>query len=75
MQVLFQMSGETYYYDRDGEWQMSQMATTTRPDGSADTQVLLRQSLGMLELTSCMAHLPFTEEAYLPEAFEQHNDR
>ena len=75
MQVLFQMSGETYYYDRNGEWQMSQMATTMRPDGSADTQVLLRQPLGVLDLVSCMAHLPFTEDAYLPEAFEQRNDK
>ena len=70
-----QMSGETYYYDRNGDWQISQMSTKTRPDGSADTQVLLRQPLGMLDLVSCMAHLPFTEDAYLPEAFEQRDDK
>ena len=73
--ILMQISGETYYYDRNGDWQISQMSTRTRPDGSADTQVLLRQPLGGLNLVSCMAHLPFTEDAYLPEAFEEHDDK
>ena len=58
-QILMQMSGETYYYDRDGEWQISQMSTKTRADGSVNTQVLLRQPLGVLDLVSCMAPLPF----------------
>ena len=73
--ILMQMSGETYYYDRDSEWQISKMSTKTRPDGPADTQVLLRQPMGGLTLVSCMAHLPFTEDAYLPEAFEDHGDK
>ena len=75
MTVLMQQSGETYYYDRNGEWQISSMSTMVRPDGSADTQVRLREVLAGLNLISCMSHLPFTEDCYLPEAFEDHGDK
>ena len=53
--VLMEVSGETYLYDRDGEWLISSMSTTTDAAGNQDTEVLLRQP--MAALRSAAAHL------------------
>ncbi len=36
--VLMEVSGETYLYDRDGEWLISSMSTTTDAAGNHRTQ-------------------------------------
>ena len=72
--VLLQVSGETYAYNRVGEWQISSMATEAGRDGEAVTDVAIGQPLAALppaSLRSCAAQLPYPEQI-LPEAFEEH---
>ena len=69
--VLLEISGETYTYDRDGEWQISSMSTSAGRDGEAVVDVAIRQP--MAGLRSCAAQLPYPEQL-LPEAFEEHDD-
>ena len=69
--VLMEVSGETYLYDRDGEWLISSMSTTTDAAGNQDTEVLLRQP--MAGLRSAAAHLPHPE-LICESAFEEHDD-
>ena len=70
--VLLEVSGETYTYNRDGEWQISSMATEAGRDGEAIVDVAIRQP--MAGLRSCAAQLPYPEQI-LPEAFEEHPDK
>ena len=70
--VILEVSGETYTYNRDGEWQISSMATESGRDGEAVVDVAIRQP--MAALRSCAAQLPYPEQI-LPEAFEEHPDK
>ena len=61
--VLLEVSGETYTYNRAGEWQISSMATEAGRDGEAVTDVAIRQPMAALpplptSLRSCAAQLP-----------------
>ena len=70
--VLMEVSGETYTYDRNGEWQISSMSTEAGRDGEAVVDVAIREP--MAGLRSCAAQLPYPEQI-LPEAFEEHDDK
>ena len=70
--VLLEVSGETYTYDRNREWQISSMSTEAGRDGEAVVDVAIRQP--MAGLRSCAAHLPYPDQI-LPEAFEEHDDK
>ena len=70
--VLLEVSGETYTYNRDGEWQISSMATEAGRGGEAVVDMAIRQP--MAGLRSCGAQLPYPEQI-LPEAFEEHPDK
>ena len=88
--VLMEISGQVFFYDRDGNWLISAMATYTPstrkrligkqgPQAPAPkTDVALHRDLSQgdpLGAISGAAFLPHDPEAYLDEAFEQHNDR
>ena len=68
---MMEVSGETYLYDRDGEWLISSMSTTTDAAGNQDTEVLLRQP--MAGLRNAAAHLPHPE-LICESACEEHDD-
>ena len=70
--VLLEVSGETYTYNRNREWQISSMSTEAGRDGEAVVDVAIRQP--MAGLRSCAAHLPYPDQI-LPEAFEEHDDK
>ena len=70
--ALLEVSGETYAYNREGEWKISSMATEAGRDGEAVVDVAIRQP--MAGLRSCAAHLLYPEQI-LPEAFEEHSDK
>ena len=70
--VLLEVSGETYTYDRDREWQISSMSTEAGRDGEAVVNVAIRQP--MAGHRSCAAQLPYPEQI-LHEAFEEHPDK
>ena len=67
-----EISGETFTYDREGEWLISEM-TTTIQDGEAVTSASLRQPLGASPV-SCAAFLPFPE-LIVECAFDSHDDK
>ena len=69
--VLMEISGETYYYDREGEWLISSLSTVTDAAGNQDTSVALRQPLAGLR--SAAAHLPHPE-LICESAFQQFDD-
>ena len=69
-QVLMELSGEVWKYDRDGDWLISSMQTRVDPTGAEDTQVLLRQPMAGLQ--SVAAHLP-SPEHILDSAWVDHD--
>ena len=89
--VLMEISGQVFFYDRDGNWLISAMATyvpsarrrVTGKQGppaapAPRTEVALHRDLSQgdpLGAVSGASFLPHDPEAYLEEAFEQHPDR
>ena len=69
--VLMEIYGETFSYDRQGEWLISAM-TTDIQDGEAVTSALMRQPLGAGPV-SCASFLPYSD-CILDCAFETHDD-
>ena len=69
--MLMEVSGETFTYDRTGEWLISSL-TTEIQDGEAVTSALMRQPLGAGPM-SCAAFLPYADEI-VDCAFEAHDD-
>ena len=59
--VLLEVSGETYTYDRDGEWQISSMSTEAGRDGEAVVHVAIRQPMGGSPLLCSAATVPRTD--------------
>ena len=50
--VFVEVSGETYTYNRDGEWQISSMATEAGRDGEAVADVAIRQPMAAFRRAS-----------------------
>ena len=69
--MLMEVSGETFSYDRDGEWLISAL-TTDIQDGEAVTSALMRQPLGAGPV-SCASFLPYSD-CIVDCAFETHDD-
>ena len=76
--VLADISGQTFSYDRDGQWLISAMGTTVDQHGRGRTEAVLHQDLGQGDplqgYSGAAAFLPHPPECYLDEAFEQHED-
>ena len=71
--VLMEVSGETYYYDREGQWLMSSMSTEVDAEtGLEDTQVQMRVPMGTLR--GLAAHLPHADQI-CDSAWEEHADK
>ena len=80
--VLLEVSGETYYYDRDREWLKSELVTTPSAHGPA-VQAILNRPLGALPaeaahvggaLRAAAAHIPCADWV-LAEAWVARDDR
>ena len=69
--VLMQVSNETFTYNREGQWLISQLTTSVQ-DGVASTQAVMRQPLG--SLLSCAAFLAHADHV-VDSAFESHDDK
>ena len=75
--VLQEISGQVFFYDREGTWLISAMGTTVDENGRAHTQAVLHKDLSEgdpLKAFSGAAFLPHPPECFLEEAFEQHDD-
>jgi len=76
--VLMEISGQTFYYDREGTWLISAMGTTVDQNGRARTKAVMHQDLsrGAPLRGGAMgaAFLPHPPECFLDEAFETHDD-
>ena len=76
--VLADFSGQSFSYDRDGQWLISAMGATVDQHGRGRTEAVLHQDLGrgdpLQAYSGAAAFLPHDPECYLDEAFEQHDD-
>jgi hypothetical protein len=72
LQTIYEVSGETFKLDRDGDWLISSLSTVVDGQGQITTEAKMRQPLGSLR--NCASFLPFPDQV-LPVAFENHNDR
>ena len=75
--VLQEISGQVFYYDRDGTWLISAMGTTLNEHGHPQTEAVMHQDLSQgdpLKAYGGAAFLPHDPDCYLEEAFEQHDD-
>lgn len=68
--VLYEFSGERYFYLADEEWRISAMETRPREDGELVTQTTLRRPLGVLS-DSDVLH----SERFISQAFEERPDK
>ena len=75
--VLMEISGQVFYYDRDGQWLISAMGTSSDSGWSPHTEAVMHQDLSQgdpLKAYGGAAFLPHDPECYLEEAFEKHDD-
>jgi hypothetical protein len=70
--VLLEISGETWYYDRDRPWLISEMETTPTDHGP-QVNVRARQVMAAGPVAAT-AHIPFAEHV-IPEAWQEHDDK
>ena len=82
--VILEISGETYEYDQEGEWDVNRMATTPSPGGTPVTTVRfhlpMRRAMALLQVHQPLGHrgqasfVPFPDDV-LDAAWEEHSDR
>jgi len=75
--VLQEISGQAFYYDKEGSWLISAMGITVDEFGNSRTEAVMHQDLSQgdpLKAYGGAAFLPHDPEFYLEEAFEQHDD-
>ena len=85
-----EISGQEFFYDREGTWLISAMATyiptvkrrvtgkQAEARGAPRTEAVLHRDLSQgdpLGAVSSASFLPHDPEAYLEEAFQRHEDR
>ena len=64
-----EVSGETFTYNREGQWLISALTTSVQ-DGAATTQAVMRQPLGSLRCAGFLAHADHVVDS----AFQIHDD-
>ena len=73
--LLQELSGESWYYDPEGDWTISTLVTKSDGESPPKTEVTMRQKMRAPRYLVNAAFLPFEPEQFVDEAWEEADDQ